>query len=569
VKTLLVFLAAVFVTMPALADQNRYGGHLVLAAGSDPKTFNEIVSSETSSRVVTGLLFEGLTRQDPLTLKVIPNLALRWNVSPDGLVWTFKLRRDVLWFDGMLFTADDVVFTFNELIYNPKVPTSARDIFTLNGKPFKVEKIDDYTVRFTLPQKFAPFLQSMSQSILPKHALEQSVKEGKFAFTWGIDTPPRDVIGTGPFYLDQYKPGERMVFKRNPRYWMKSSHGAALPFLEKITFLIIADPDAALLKFIDGELDYISVRGQNYPMLKPLETKKNFTIHETGPDFGSSFIVFNQNPGVNPKTQKPYMDAIKRSWFENVHFRRAVAHVIDKKKMIQILFNELGYGQDGPMSPSSGFFYNPNVSVYPFDMDKAKEELQKGGFVLQDGVLVDAQGHRVEFSLSTSTSSQHSENIQMAYMIRSDLEKLGMKVNFQMLEFNVLVSKLMASYDWDAVLIGLTGGIEPHFGKNVWASSGQLHMWNPKQAKPATAWEARLDEIYNQGVEELDENKRKMLYDEFQLIATEQLPMIYTVLASNIYAIRNRFGNLKPSAYAGAFHNLEEIYILPTSERTE
>ena len=86
-------------------------------------------------------------------------------------------------------------------------------------------------------------------------------------------------------------------------------------------------------------------------------------------------------------------------------------------------------------------------------------------------------------------------------------------------------------------------------------------MWNPKQATPATAWEKRLDEIYNQGVEELDENKRKALYDEYQVIASEQLPMINTVLAANIFAVRNRFGNLKPSAYAGAFHNLEEIYV--------
>ncbi|MBF0489616.1 MAG: ABC transporter substrate-binding protein [Candidatus Omnitrophica bacterium] len=560
-KTLFVLLAVLFFTLPAIADSNPYGGQLVLSASSDPKTFNDLMASETSSALVTGILFEGLTRQDPFTLKVIPNLATSWTVSPDGLQWTFALRRDVLWFDGMPLTAEDVVFTFRDLIYNPKIPTSSKDIFTVDGKEFKVERIDDYTVRFTLPRKFAPFLRSLSQSILPKHCLEKSVKEGRFTFTWGIDTPPHDIVGTGPFYLDEYQPGERLVFKRNPHYWKKSAAKKSLPYLDKVIFLIIPDPDASLLKFIDKELDYIAVRGQDYPLIKPLETKKDFTLYESGADFGSSFVVFNQNPGVNAKTNKPYMNPVKRSWFENVHFRRAVAHALDKKRIIQILFNELGYGQDGPMSPSSGFFYNPQVSNYAYDLEKAKATLEAGGFVYRQGLLYDAKGNRVEFNLSTSTSSQHSENIQMAYMIRSDLEKLGMKVNFQSLEFNTLVGKLMASYDWDAILIGLSGGVEPHFGKNVWASSGQLHMWNPKQKSPATEWERRLDEIYSQGVEELDENKRKILYDEFQVIAARELPMIYTVLGANIYAVRNRFGNLKPSAYAGAFHNLEEIYI--------
>ena len=561
VKPFLVFLAVFILSVAAHAAENHYGGQLIKSVSSDPKTFNTIVASETSSSEVTGILFEGLTSVDPFTLKVIPNLAQSWKVSPDGLTWTFYLRHDVFWFDGQPLTADDVVFTFLDLIYNPKVPTSSKDIFTINGKSFEVKKIDDYTVEFHLPAKFAPFLRSMSQSILPKHCLEQSVKEGKFVFTWGIDTKPKDIIGTGPFYLDEYRPGERLVFKRNPHYWKKSAQGESLPYLDKIIFLIIADSDASVLKFIDGELDSIGVSGQNYPLLKPMEHKRNFTIYESGANFSSSFIVFNQNPGINPKTQKPYLDPVKRSWFENVYFRRAIAQAIDKKKMIQILFNELGFPQDGPMSPSSGFFYNSKVTGYDYDLDKAKQTLRQGGFTYREGAVYDKDAHPVEFNLYTSTSSQHSENIQMAYMIRADLDKLGIKVNFLPLEFNTLVSKLMSSYDWDAVIIGLTGGVEPHFGRNVWASSGQLHMWNPKQKKPATDWERRLDEIYDQASSELEDDKRKVLYDEFQVIASQQLPMIYTVLASNIYAVRNRFGNLKPSAYAGAFHNVEEIYI--------
>ena len=115
-----------------------------------------------------------------------------------------------------------MVFTFNDLIYNPDIPSSSKDVLTIDGKPLKVEKIDEYTVRFTLPVKFAPFLRAMGQTILPKHCLLQAVKQKKFSFTWGIDTPPAQIIGTGPFMLSEYHPGERLVFKRNPHYWKKS-----------------------------------------------------------------------------------------------------------------------------------------------------------------------------------------------------------------------------------------------------------------------------------------------------------------------------------------------------------
>ncbi|MBF0504293.1 MAG: ABC transporter substrate-binding protein [Candidatus Omnitrophica bacterium] len=544
----------------AHATTGRYGGSLCLATPSDPKTFNDIVSTDAYSGAITAMLFEGLTTADPFTLKVIPHLARSWSVSPDGLQWTFYLRQDVTWFDGVGFSADDVLFTFNDVIYNPDIPSSSRDVLTINGKPLKVEKIDDHTVRFTLPVKFAPFLRAMSQTILPKHCLWDAVKHKKFSFTWGIDTPPDQIIGTGPFMLSEYHPGERLVFKRNPHYWKKSSQGEALPYLDRVIFLIIPDPQAQLLKFIDGELDSTSVEGRDYPLLKPLETKKNFHIYDAGADFGTNFLTFNQNPGRNPNTSKAFVDPVKLSWFTNLSFRRAIAHAIDKAKIIEILNNGFGLPQNGPMSPSSGFFYDPDVTAYDYDLEKARSILKQAGFHYHNGqTLEDPDGHPVEFNLYTADSGAAS-HLQVAAIIRSDMERLGMKVNLVPVEFNTLVNKLMSSFDWDAVMIGLTGGVEPHFGQNVWHSSGGLHLWNPHQDKAATAWEARIDEIYDQGAKELDESKRKVLYDEFQRIVAEELPVIYTVLNMDMYAVRNKFGNLNPSVNGGPFHNIEEIY---------
>jgi len=558
------FLIFLFLTFPIIcsSENEKHGGELILSTTSDPKSFNPIVAKETSTTAITGYFFEGLTKTNGATLEVEPNLASSWEVSKDGLVWTFYLRRDVEWFDGSSFTAGDVAFTFNQLIYNPDIPNSARDIFTIEGETFKVKAIDEFTVKFTLPCKFAPFLRSMSCEILPKHILEDVVKQGKFSYHWGLDTKPQDLIGTGPFKLESYSSGEKIVLARNPNYWKRSQRGSRLPYLNKITYIIVQNPDVAVLKFEEGVLDYLSLRGQDYPILKPKEKKGNFTVYNTGPAFGTNFLVFNQNRKKNPKTAKPYVNSVKLNWFTNVRFRKAVAQAIDKQSIINIVMNGLGFRQHSSMSPSSGFFYNPNVTRYQYDINKAKALLREIEIYdrNKDGLAEDTQGNKIEFNLFTN--ADNTDRVKIANIIRKDLEMLGFKVNFVPLEFNQLVSKLDSGFDWDAVMIGLTGGIEPHFGNNVWQSKGHLHMWYPLQETPATEWEAEINRIFNEGVQELNKNKRKILYDRWQEIVAEELPFIYTVLPASIFAVRNKFGNLNPTPYGGAFHNLEEIYII-------
>jgi len=546
--------------------QPQYGGMAVFSTTGDPKSFNDIISKETSTTMVTNLIFEGLTKEDPHDLRVIPNLAESWEVDDSGLVWTFYLRKGVQWNDGTPFTAEDVLFTFNDLIYNEDIPSSARDIFTIDGQVFKVEKVDDLTVKFILPVKFAPFLRGMGQPILPKHKLKKAVEEGRFNFTWGIDTDPKEIVGTAAFRLARYDPGQRLIFKRNPYYWKKSKQGDQLPYIDKIVYLIVQNSDVGLLKFIEGTIDSYGVRGMDYPLIKPLEKKGNFTVFDFGPAMGSNFITFNRNPGKNPETGQLFVDPVKLKWFTNIEFLKAVVHSIDKEKIIEIVKNGLGYPQDSPIGPAEGFFYHPDVTRYEYDLVKAKAILERAGFKDRDNdrYIEDPDGNPVEFNLVTNADS--TERLDIAAIIRHDLEKLGMKVNFQSLEFNTLVSKLSSTFEWDAIIIGLTGGSEPHFGKNVWTSQGQLHMWHPQQETPATAWEARIDELFSLGVQELDEGQRKKYYDEFQEIVCERLPVIYTVLGASIAAVRNKFGNLEPTRFGGVFHNLEELYILPGRE---
>jgi peptide/nickel transport system substrate-binding protein len=541
----------------------KKGGQIVLSTTSDPKSFNPVTSTEMSTTEFTQYIYEGLIKQNGVTLKPEPNLSDSWEISDSGLVWTFHIRPGVLWSDSVPFSAYDVEFTFNDLIYNMAInPNSSRDIFVIEGKKIKVEALDSTKVRFTLPFPYAPFLRSMSQEILPEHKYEQYVKKGKFSTALSIQTPPSEMVGTGSYLLESYISSQKVVFKRNPNYWKSDSAGTRLPYLDKVVYVIVTDQNAELLQFKRGEVDYLGAKGGDYPALKKDEATSGYTVYRLGPATGSNFLFFNQNTGADSKSGKPYVDKTKLSWFTNVNFRKAVAYALDKPNMIKIVMNGLGYPQWSPMAPSEGYFFDSSVAKYPYDIEKAKQLLASEGFRDSngDGFLEDKNGKTVEFSFVTN--SGNNERIKIAEIIREDLKALGIRVNYQQLEFNSLIQKIdNPPYEWDAILLGLTGGVEPHFGKNVWHSSGSLHMWYPGQKTPATPWEASIDSLFDTGVKVIDETKRKVIYDEWQRIVADKLPLIYTVLPEKILCISNKFGNINPSLNGGLLHNLEYIYI--------
>jgi len=323
----------------------KEANQIVLSTSSDPKSFNPIIAKETSTTAITGFIFEGLVEIDGITLKVKPSLALNWKRDKSGKKWIFYLRKNVYWNDGKKFTADDVVFTYNDLIYNKNIPTSSRDILTVEGKEIKVKKIDDYTVEFDLPEKFAPFLRLMTQEIFPKHILEEKVKEKTLTSSWGVNEKVENIVGTGPYKLKEYRPGEWVILEKNNRYWKKDKKGNSLPYIQKIIFLIIPDPNMAILKFRAKDIDIISLRGQDYSVLAPYQKKENFTIYKLGPSLGSNFLTFNQNV-FSP------LPEYKIKWFKNIFFRKAVAHSIDKKSIIKNVFNGAAVDQNGPMNSS-------------------------------------------------------------------------------------------------------------------------------------------------------------------------------------------------------------------------
>ena len=537
----------------------KHGGVLTVATISEPLTFNLAISNDASSSDVLGYLFEGLTETSWLTDEVEPALAESWDHSEDGLTWTFNLRKDVQWHDGAPFTAHDVDFTFNRIIYNNDIAASARPSFNFRllnedtgqweERPMTVTALDEYTIQCVLPAPFAPFLRSMGTSIYPRHILEKHVDDGTFNDTWDINTDPAEIIGTGPFTIGSYLPGQRVVLERNPDYWLKDAQGNSLPYLDRIVHNIVPDLAAELEQFLAGESDTHGVLGEELARLEPMQEDGNFTIYRRGPAFGTTFLGFNMNPGSNPDTYEPYMDSRKLEWFGNKEFRQAVAHSIDKDAIINDVQYGEGYPQWSSISPAAGDFHNPGVRKYEYDIDRANAILDGLGWVDSNGngIREDAQGNEIEFSLLTNSGNTVRERV--GDIVAQGMEEIGLGVDYDLVEFGDLVTRLSQSYDWEAIIIGFTGGPEPHNGISLWHSGENLHLWHPNQPSPATDWEAEIDEIYITASGELDRDRRIELYHRAQAVAAENVPVIYTTLSERLSAVRNVFGNLTPTLY--------------------
>lgn len=533
----------------------RYGGTLVWSIISPPRTWNIKVAQETSSTSILGMAFEGLVETNLTTLEVEPALAESWTVSPDGRTWTFKLRRGVQWHDGRPFTAADVDFTF-KAIFTEGVQTSARDVLTFSGQPVQWRVVDPYTVQFRTAEPVGPFLRVIGTPIVPKHRLESDLAKGAAEFNkaWGVDTPAREIVGTGPFVMFQYIPGQRTLLTRNTKHWKVDKRGNRLPYLARVVAEVVPNLEASRLKFDAKETDVYEVRSAEFAAYKAREREGNYTLYDAGPSAGTNFLVFNQNPaGVKPP---------KLSWFTNVKFRQAVAHAVDREAIARQVYAGRAVPLWGPLSSANKVYYNDKVTQYPYNLQRAEALLAEAGFRKgADGVLRDGAGNVVEFLIATNAGNTERE--AMGNIVTTDLRKLGMRVTFAPEAFNTLVNKLVGTFNFDAIIIGLTAGPEPVSGRNVWHSSGSLHMWRPKQESPVTAWETEIDRLFDQAQITTDTQKRRELYLRWQQVVAEQLPLIYLPTPSRQVAVRNTLANIRPSSYdfaAVAVWNIEELF---------
>lgn len=540
-----------------------YGGSLVASTiGEGPKTFNPFNTKDNISAMMSEIMYDGLLTTHPVTGQPIPKLAKSFSVN--GNDYIIHLRHGIKWSDGKPITADDVVFTWQNIIFDGFGNTSTRDSIIIDGKLPTVKKIDDYTVEFKTPQPFAPFIRMLSTSIAPKHIFEPAVKKGKEYFETFLSTniDPKILVTSGAFKLKEYVPAQRVVFERNPNYYMINKNNQKLPYLDKLVYLIVGDINNEVLKFEGGELDTIGLQGANVARFKELEKHSNFKVYNLGPDTGTMFVSFNLN-NRKDKNGKYFVDLKKQRWFQDKNFRQAVDYAIDRKNMVLNIANGLAAPLYTAESLNS-IYLNKNLKPYDRNIEKSKDLLKKSGYWWdKKGHLMDKFGNHVEFNLFTNAGNTEREAIGV--MVKQDLEDLGMKINFKPIEFNSLVNKLVNTSDWDIVIMGLTGSpLEPNGGKNVWMSNGTLHMFNQRPAgytkDDRYPWEKELDYLYTQGALATTFEARKKFYDEYQKIVYEEKPFVYIYSPLRITAIRTKFKNVFPTSLGGVTYNIEEIY---------
>lgn len=545
----------------------KFGGEFITSDISDPKTFNPFVSKDATSSAIGDMLYDGLLGTSPLKGDIVPALAKNYEISDDKTKYTVYLREGVKWTDGKEITADDVVYTWNEIIFKGLGNTSIRDSLVIDGELPKVEKTGKYSAVFTTPKPFSPFIRFLSTPIAPKHVFKPVTDKGSREFDSYLTSTCdiSKIVSSGAFILDEYVPAQRIVLRRNPNYYVINEKGKTLPYIDKYIILIVGDLNNRILKFESKEIDVVPVKGKDAARLKRAEKYSDYTMYNLGPDASSNFLLVNLN-NRKDSDGKYFVPEYKQAWFRDVNFRTAIDYAIDRQGMVINIAN----GVASPLfsaEPIPSIFLNKEIAKgHSRDIEFSKELLKNSGFWLdKDNVLHDKDGNVVEIELITNAGNTERE--ATGVIIKEDLAQLGIKVNFRPIEFNSLVNKVSYTNKWEMVILGFSGGsiYEPHGSKNVWYSKGAMHIFNyrepDKQYNDLEPWEKEIDKIFDTAALELDFEKRKALYDKYQEIIYREKPIIYLFSRNTIIALRNKIKNAYLVKFSGGIYNPEEIYV--------
>jgi peptide/nickel transport system substrate-binding protein len=348
------------------------------------------------------------------------------------------------------------------------------------------------------------------------------------------------------------------VLERNPYYWKVDSKGQKLPYLDEMTFLVVPNQDAQVVRFESGETQIISgLSGDNFAALEPEQQSRNFKLYDAGPSLEYNFLMFN----LNDDTGKFPEIARRQKWFRDVRFRHAVSAAIDRDAIVRLVYHGRATPLATHVSPGNKLWFNHAIPAPVRSVDKAKQLLRSAGFSWNArGALMDSSGQPVEFTILVSSSNQ--QRIQMATLILEDMKQVGITAHVVSMESRASVDRVLNSHEYDSVIMGLApGDVDPTPDNNVWMSNGQTHLWHLGEKTPATRWEAELDRLLQKQLITLSYAERKKLYDRFQQIEAEQLPMIYLATPNVLVGAHENLGNFQPAVIEQyTLWNAEELF---------
>ena len=511
-------IAVAAIYLAALTGGALAQGRLRFCLRSEPKTFDPLQVEDDASvaiRYLTGGVLVRLNRQ---TQAVEPGLATSWRISKDSKQITFKLHSGVSFSDGTPFSSEDVAYTIQRLM-DPALHSATGDAFRSGSGKVETKIVSPTEISITFPAPVAGLDRQFDQvAILSAHS------------------PKKEMAVLGPFMVADYKPGATVLLKRNPNYWKTDQQGRKLPYLDSIQLDIQPNRDVEMLRFKRNEIDLINALDSEY-FDKLASTSQN-VAHDAGPSLDSEQMWFNE-------VAKAPIPGYKKNWFRSATFRRAVSQAINRSDLARVVFRGHAQPAVGPVSPANKFWFNSKLKPEACSPDAALKALQKEGFHLENGALKDMQGNEVIFSIITNSGNKVRE--RMATMIQEDLQKIGIHVNVVTLDFPALIERMTQTFDYEAILLGLTNvGLDPNEQMNVWLSSSENHQWNPAEKSPETTWEAEIDNLMRAQGSAADPKKRKESFDRVQEIAVEQAPFIYLVNRNALSAVSANMQNASP-----------------------
>ena len=546
-------------------EAGKKGGTYNTMITGDPKSFNMLVAEkdgETSG--VLSPMVQYLVDYDLVERKwkgLIADFEVKIYEEENKLDLIYTIKDDVYWsFYGnskprVKVTSDDIVFWYDEIQGDEECGSSAYNSQFMpmeDGKSERItiEKIDEKSFVFHFPQIVAEPVLHTNMDFGPMFLYKAAKVSGgadavKKLFT--VATDPKEIPSCGPYFLVEYVPGQRLLYKRNPDFWDKDANGESHYYPEERVVQIVGDHNTGYLLFKQGKLEDYSFTPEQVEeavsaaknalssdgTLNENQEKSGYTVFNADGSMNASFWSFNQNP---KNKDEPYYD-----WFCKKEFRQAMSCLLNRERIISQTYRGLGEPKYS-FFPEANKYYDENIILqYRYSHAHAKKLLEEAGFSKhEDGFLYDEKGRKVEFDLTINGGSPIFSDI--AQIITDECKKEGIIVTTRPTDFQKLVEQLMSSYDWQTILIGFGGGsLFPTQGSNVWVSDGNLHLWNPLQKSPATEWEARVDELYHSAKCIVDYEKAKPYWDEYQQIFLEQCPVIYLIRSRSFFGLQNRW----------------------------
>jgi len=505
-------------------DEASYGDAIVVASISDARTLVPILASDSASSDICGFVFNGLVKHDK-DINIVPDLAESWEILDGGLTILFHLKKNVTWHDGHSLTSKDVEFTYRKLV-DPNVKTPYSGDFE---RIARLEVVDDYTVRISYKEPFAPALASWGMWIMPEHLLKNA-DLNKTDFS-------RHPIGTGPYKFKSWKTAEKIELVSNHEYF------EGRPCIDRYIYRIIPDESTIFLE--------LQTQGVDMSGLTPLQytrqtDNKFFRTHYNKfqyPGFGYTYLGYNLS---DPK-------------FADVRVRQAIDCAVDKEAIVNTVFFGLAHVITGPFMIDS-WAYDKSIKPQGRDVARARKLLEASGWADPDGDgWLEKDGARFEFT--TIVNQGNSERQRCAEMIQANLADAGIKMKIRVLEWSAMINEFIDKKRFEAVLMGWVLSRDPD-NFDIWHSSktreGEFNFLGYKNAE--------VDALLVEGRRTFDQSKRAEIYHRIHKIIFEEQPCLFLYSADVLPIVNSRFRGITPSPI-GIGYNFIRWYVPKSAQR--